>query len=575
MLSLTLLRSKNASMQKMLDTEDFNYDEISFYRSLARGYYFDEIDQDWDLVSSSDFLEEHEKFWMLVNRCHAEILEQLKSNDKIETTDIPHHQSHVYDIDTTRLVVQPMVNDPIYGRSSQLLYNDDLKGLCTLDIQLNSTILHYPYGIPALHDRFCPTDDKRQFLKHPLDDQTKNGNEQLEAFEMIDKFMASEKTKKTIFGANYHKAVYIPCVRYLRTKNGFPGSNKLVVPYLKCTFKFSEKSKVLETNLTVNDKELKNDNGEILKLTSMTDVNAVISSGSIIKHIDNLRSIWIGEENSCGEIQYCLRMRIMRLDSIPLSVIMETEIEAVPPTVVIPTKVDVTENRMSNYINFCQKEITPSINKNDSMTFGVYLLHYHRSDYASYLENRISWHNHLEKNKMDKILLYYDMNTLNTHYQNWCDFMKEKTSKEKEITNIDKVDSDDVYFMCWRDYLIFHHPNDYDSYIKNRTAWFSYLRNYLRKSKMDHLYLQSKYDMNTLNAYYQIWCDFMKEKLSKENVSKENVTKRNVTKRNEIIKTQRYETIPQPVSKVILNYFLFVYLSLYMLIIVWMLTHSK
>jgi len=81
MSSLSILKHRNASMQKMLDTKNFDHVEISFYNSLNRVYSIDETDQDWNIVSS-DLHEEQEKFYMLVSKCCAKMSKFHFSTDK-------------------------------------------------------------------------------------------------------------------------------------------------------------------------------------------------------------------------------------------------------------------------------------------------------------------------------------------------------------------------------------------------------------------------------------------------------------------------------------------------------------
>ena len=266
-----------------------------------------------------------------------------KSDDGVEVES--NLQMPVDKVDVKFLIVKPMTTDPVFGTSSQLLYDDPIKGELPLTLQLDSTKLNtIKSGIPQIHDKYAPTDDKRQFLNHPLDITTANGKKQLKAFKKIDEFMSSKETKKTIFGDKYKNAVYIPLARVPKPKEKLDrnGKPKTLVPFLKCVFKFSrggkpdddddddddkkKKSKskdkkkgkqTLETYITVDGKEPKNEDGEPLKLASMTDVETIIPWGSTIKHIIQMRSIWIGEEDEDGRIKYTLRIRIIKLDTVP------------------------------------------------------------------------------------------------------------------------------------------------------------------------------------------------------------------------------------------------------------------
>jgi hypothetical protein len=67
-------------------------------------------------------------------------------------------------------------------------------------------------GIPSYHKKYYPTDQSREFLRVPLDDQPATVALRAE-LEKADEFFGSDELKKKIFGQNADKYMYQPLIR--------------------------------------------------------------------------------------------------------------------------------------------------------------------------------------------------------------------------------------------------------------------------------------------------------------------------------------------------------------------------
>src|SRR5437868_29047 len=69
------------------------------------------------------------------------------------------------------------------------------------------------YGIPQFHSDYFPNDNQRCYLKLGLDPLQTPCVLLQQMFEQIDTFMASETTKRKLFGAKFGHYTYVQCVK--------------------------------------------------------------------------------------------------------------------------------------------------------------------------------------------------------------------------------------------------------------------------------------------------------------------------------------------------------------------------
>ena len=69
------------------------------------------------------------------------------------------------------------------------------------------------YGVPDLHEQYAPSDDKREYMKIPVDPSQDTYDVVSKFLMAIDQEYSSDKMKKKLFGKRWEQYEYIPCFR--------------------------------------------------------------------------------------------------------------------------------------------------------------------------------------------------------------------------------------------------------------------------------------------------------------------------------------------------------------------------
>ena len=200
---------------------------------------------------------------------------------------------HIHPVDVSKLDIDE-IDEP------SLVYNDPIHGTYPLYIQLDSTKLNSLAHIPIF-------DDSNHFLRYPLDVHTVDGERQFDFFTRFDEFMASQTTRKKIFGVlgAHDTAIYQKCVIFNTIA---PGSR---IAFLKCPFRMSKNGTYdyLDVDFTINNKTP-------IKF-GLKDIKSIVTLESSIKSTVHC-SLWIRDDGN--DIHYGVKISITQLDCIPKAV---------------------------------------------------------------------------------------------------------------------------------------------------------------------------------------------------------------------------------------------------------------
>ena len=91
-------------------------------------------------------------------------------------------------------------------------FDSNLNAAVPLHVQLGEITI-VSGGIPDKHKEFYPTDDKREFIKLPIDDSTSAGKDMRKLFQAADEYLGSDDFRKQKFGKKWEKYVYSPYIK--------------------------------------------------------------------------------------------------------------------------------------------------------------------------------------------------------------------------------------------------------------------------------------------------------------------------------------------------------------------------
>lgn len=93
-------------------------------------------------------------------------------------------------------------------------YKDDKRNIDTKLLVQTGMIKLTGHGIPQIHEQFYPTDEKREFIKIPLDPEQESCNDLRAMLEKVDQHFGSNEMKEHLFGPKKAKKYeYQPCIR--------------------------------------------------------------------------------------------------------------------------------------------------------------------------------------------------------------------------------------------------------------------------------------------------------------------------------------------------------------------------
>lgn len=160
---------------------------------------------------------------------------------------------------------------------TDLRVNKQVKGLKTAFLTNSPIYIQFPtielssYGFPKI-DQFHETDEKRDYLKIPLDFSTyKISYDMLVA---LDNKLSSDDFKKTMFGDKWEKMDYSPVIKY---PEGKP-------PYVKLKLDLSYPEKEVQTVVMVNQ--------EYVAIDCIEDFAKAVSYQSKVVCIVKIVKLW-------------------------------------------------------------------------------------------------------------------------------------------------------------------------------------------------------------------------------------------------------------------------------------------
>jgi len=170
----------------------------------------------------------------------------------------------------------------------------------TCDNEYNKPYIQTPkihinmYGIPAFHEQYFNTDDKRMHIKVPLDESDDKIHEFCDFLKSLDEYMESDKVKDILFEKNPLKNKYEYSsifremdetdVQIFKQKN--PDSEPLPYIKLKVDVKYSDyQNKIYSINTAVFEKDSNN------KRNKIDDIKSIDELKSHIRYMSHIRTI--------------------------------------------------------------------------------------------------------------------------------------------------------------------------------------------------------------------------------------------------------------------------------------------
>ena len=193
------------------------------------------------------------------------------------------------------------------------------------------------HGIPRIHEQYYPTDDKREFIKIPIDD---NGDNQQHAcavlrkhFVAADKFFGSNELRQKLFGKKEKKYEYQPILRTPvkfdndddddddNNKNNKKNGDKKQYPVVDfCKMKFNvvkqDKDRIIRTKFT----KIVNGEKEPFKPHTITEIAAELTWNTEMRCIFYYSKIWANKTplNGSKFILYGVGIKVMSIGYTPV-----------------------------------------------------------------------------------------------------------------------------------------------------------------------------------------------------------------------------------------------------------------
>nr|WBF70894.1 hypothetical protein [Megavirus caiporensis] len=223
------------------------------------------------------------------------------------------------------------VSDLKKGEGQPLCYinyeDSQTDGEVKLIVQ-SGTIKLVDHGIPGKHEKYCPTDDKREFIKIPLDNSQPACVELRKHAEQADEFFGSNKMRKQIFKNRADDYQYQPIIRTPQEKDDDDDDdnndnkkkskeNKVRYDFIKMKFNMigDKENRVNKTKLI----ELKGDKKVPVKADTITEVANNIRFLSEIKFIFYYTKVWANtsKPQGGGKKLYGVGFKVMAITYTP------------------------------------------------------------------------------------------------------------------------------------------------------------------------------------------------------------------------------------------------------------------
>jgi len=211
-------------------------------------------------------------------------------------------------------------------------YNDVVRNVESKILIQSGKIRLTAHGIPPLHEKFAPTDEKREFMKIPLDPEQSTCVTLRKHLEAADEFFGSDEMMKKLFGKRADKYIYQPCVRTPQTivdddddddKKSKKENTSKIPRHDFCKMKFNmivhDGKKILKTKVekvvTANGKS----QNKLIKPETITDLAEEIRLFSEVNFIFYYSKVWANTVPSQGSkfIPYGVGFKIMAIRFTP------------------------------------------------------------------------------------------------------------------------------------------------------------------------------------------------------------------------------------------------------------------
>ncbi|AZL89478.1 hypothetical protein QKC54_gp0344 [Megavirus baoshan] len=191
----------------------------------------------------------------------------------------------------------------------------------------SGTVKLVDHGIPGIHEKYCPTDEKREFIKIPLDNSQPACVELRKHAEQADEFFGSNKMRKQIFKNRADDYQYQPIIRTPQEKDDDdnddnndkkkPKENKVRYDFIKMKFNMtgSGENRVNKTKLI----ELKGDKKVSVEADTITEIANNIRFLSEIKFIFYYTKVWANtsKPQGGGKKLYGVGFKVMAITYTP------------------------------------------------------------------------------------------------------------------------------------------------------------------------------------------------------------------------------------------------------------------
>ncbi|AVL94693.1 hypothetical protein ma307 [Moumouvirus australiensis] len=205
-----------------------------------------------------------------------------------------------------------------------LNYKDEKHGETKLLVQTGE-IKITDGGVPGKHPKYYPTDDKREFIKVPLDDSQPACVELRKHLERADEYFGSDSVRMQVFGKKAGSYQYQPLIRTPQEQDNDDEDNKKKGDkekkprhdFVKLKFNMvgSEENRANKTKLL----ELNNGKKEPVKADTITEIYNHIKFLSEVKIIFYYAKLWANTSKAQGasKILYGVGLKAMVIQFTP------------------------------------------------------------------------------------------------------------------------------------------------------------------------------------------------------------------------------------------------------------------
>ena len=215
-------------------------------------------------------------------------------------------------------------------------YNDPQTQIPTRMFIQNGDIKITSGGVPGYHERYYPTDDKRENLSLPLDPEQKEPTRKLRAFATaVDKFFSSKEVKDKVVAPlckksngtfneeKFKKYKYSPWIKIAKKKDDSseedePKKRKIVVhDSVRMKFHMLRDGDVRKNLMTI--KRVVGKEKIPVAAPTTADVFPLITLGTVVRSVVSIAKIWVNRNPLAGadHILYGVTIKVMAINFTP------------------------------------------------------------------------------------------------------------------------------------------------------------------------------------------------------------------------------------------------------------------